>query len=738
MLYDENTNYMNNKVFRSVHRIDYWSGYYSNKGQHKALIKSAFHKWMVTQNLYELASLTRCTDVASLDSDPASQLFYKNVCSPIARSKYEQKMLRLSHTIPVGAHHDSITGTSKEIVHSEEKAKFVAAVTELDGLLNNLFVDYFNLKVIPGTRPSSDALTEQLNFFQLKGVKGISQQIIYNGALRARSALPRFYLPKPPAGQSITVRFNNEPVASTLQRNFQCDYLLVHEDEKQVSLVVELPEVKPMSMNLLTVELRNETEAAGQEKVSSYSDVQQLSAAASKVLENEELRVELDEQGGSYLPSQIYFKELDVAVDVETQFVRYPATVTDSGAYIFAPRSRAVPLHLDVIDAKLLNTERGGEGDHYVQKKLVIFFRSHYLHQCFSLMTVTLNQNSNKGQLTVEYKGNILQNDELYLRMKLRPRLAAGAKMAGSQFYVHDSVANVRRDLYEKRYVMSRDVGSKYYPMVEGASYRYQVNDPKEGEQDYILAFFTGTRSNGVGYVEDGVIDLGVGRNLNNDDFKGLPDGTLDNSIQELSFSISLFKAKDIMGFGSGAEATKARKEYELYHLDKSSPVFALGLTNYLVDIEMGEYDAFGPRKPLGAPLKTDVSFFHDPEDEHQGDGRQAKAPAEIIEIQQDGGRGGRYVATYLSKNGERLQAIGHSEDAKFDIQELERDTYTGSERPQSDHGDVELQAHLSRDYSYRTLEGELFHEYASDSGRTKKQRTAIEVRKAVISRRRQ
>lgn len=408
MLYDENTNYMNNKAFRSVHRIDYWSGYYSNKGQHKALIKSAFHKWMVTQNLYELASLSRCTDISAQDSEPASQQFYKNVCSPAARSKYEQKMLRLSHTIPVGAHHDSITGTSKELVHSEEKAKFVAAVAELEGLLNNLFIDYFNLKVIPATRPSAEAVAEQLKFFEMRGVKGISQQIIYNGALRTRSALPRFYLPKPPPGQSITVRFNNEPVASTLQRNFQCDFLLVHEDEKQVSLVVELPEIRPMSMNLLTVELRNETEAADQEHASSYSEVKQLSAAASKVLENDELRVELDEKEGSFLPSEIYFKQLDVVLDVETQFVRYPATVTDSGAYIFAPRSRAVPLHLDVIDAKLLNTERGGEGDQYVQKKLVIFFRSHYLHQCFSLMTVTLNQNSNKGQLTVEYKGNIL------------------------------------------------------------------------------------------------------------------------------------------------------------------------------------------------------------------------------------------------------------------------------------------------------------------------------------------
>ena len=92
MLYDENSNLMNHKTYRTVHRIDYWSGYYSNKGQHKALIKSAFHKWMVAQNFYELATLTRCSDSTSEDSDPASAVFYENVCSSTARSKYEQKM----------------------------------------------------------------------------------------------------------------------------------------------------------------------------------------------------------------------------------------------------------------------------------------------------------------------------------------------------------------------------------------------------------------------------------------------------------------------------------------------------------------------------------------------------------------------------------------------------------------------------------------------------------------------
>lgn len=245
-------------------------------------------------------------------------------------------------------------------------------------------------------------------------------------------------------------------------------------------------------------------------------------------------------------------------------------------------------------------------------------------------MTISLNQFSSVGQLNFDYKGNVLLNDEVYLRMKVKPRVnARGAKYLGSQFYVHDSMAHVRRDLNEKRYLMSRDVGSKYYPMVEGASYRFQIKDPKEGEQDYILAFSTGTRSNGVGYVEDGMIDFGIGRNVNNDDFKGLPDGTLDSSIQELTFSVSLYKTKDIMGLNQYFDGSLARKNYEINHLDKSSPIISVSISNYLVDVETGSFESYGPMTDIGHPLKCNVSFF-----KQSPAGKDA--PAEIIEIKQE------------------------------------------------------------------------------------------------------
>jgi len=73
------------------------------------------------------------------------------------------------------------------------------------------------------------------------------------------------------------------------------------------------------------------------------------------------------------------------------QFIRYPTAVSDSGAYIFAPRTTAVNIDLEIIDAKVVNHDRQDPNDQYIQQKLLIFYKSQYLNQCFSLMTISIN-----------------------------------------------------------------------------------------------------------------------------------------------------------------------------------------------------------------------------------------------------------------------------------------------------------------------------------------------------------
>lgn len=46
--------------------------------------------------------------------------------------------------------------------------------------------------------------------------------------------------------------------------------------------------------------------------------------------------------------------------------------------------------------------------------------------------------------------------------------------------------------------------------------------------------------------MKNGQIEFGIGRSVYNDDNKGLPDGTNDSDLYELSFSFGLFETKDI------------------------------------------------------------------------------------------------------------------------------------------------------------------------------------------------
>ena len=62
--YDENTRHLDSERFKSMHRIDYWTGYHSNRGAHKALIKRNFNWLEVTKNFINLFETKQCSGTA--------------------------------------------------------------------------------------------------------------------------------------------------------------------------------------------------------------------------------------------------------------------------------------------------------------------------------------------------------------------------------------------------------------------------------------------------------------------------------------------------------------------------------------------------------------------------------------------------------------------------------------------------------------------------------------------------
>ena len=63
--YHENTRHLDSERFKSMHRIDYWTGYHGNRGAHKALIKRAFNWLELTNNFVYLFEIKKCGAVAA-------------------------------------------------------------------------------------------------------------------------------------------------------------------------------------------------------------------------------------------------------------------------------------------------------------------------------------------------------------------------------------------------------------------------------------------------------------------------------------------------------------------------------------------------------------------------------------------------------------------------------------------------------------------------------------------------
>ena len=92
----------------------------------------------------------------------------------------------------------------------------------------------------------------------------------------------------------------------------------------------------------------------------------------------------------TYLPNNIEFKKLNQSINMKIEIVRYPTQSSDSGAYIFGPRYKAVPLNLQIIDAKILDEE-----DKFLSK-IIIFYKSQYSKNCIAIITITLYNIGNK------------------------------------------------------------------------------------------------------------------------------------------------------------------------------------------------------------------------------------------------------------------------------------------------------------------------------------------------------
>jgi hypothetical protein len=126
----------------------------------------------------------------------------------------------------------------------------------------------------------------------------------------------------------------------------------------------------------------------------------------------------------------------------------------------------------------------------------------------------------------------------------------------------------------------SRDIGSKYWPMVGGAAYRF-----KDGN---LFTILSGDRSNGVGHSNDNQIDIGLGRIVYYDDNKGLPTGAENDALFELSFSLGLFHESELDS-----------KDFIESYDDRMNPPISLSSEDTLMHFDKNVNISFGGSNDL-------------------------------------------------------------------------------------------------------------------------------------------
>ena len=137
--------------------------------------------------------------------------------------------------------------------------------------------------------------------------------------------------------------FNGQVMNSYLANPLSITALDVVELKLKPTLHIEIPNVEPLSVNLINIEKINDEEMKDEYSKESKSE----KIVEPKVLQNEDLTVSFDKY---YLPNKLHFKKLGQTIDLKMSIVRYPTSLSESGAYIMAPRRQAVPIKLQIID----------------------------------------------------------------------------------------------------------------------------------------------------------------------------------------------------------------------------------------------------------------------------------------------------------------------------------------------------------------------------------------------------
>eukprot|EP00347_Sterkiella_histriomuscorum_P022331 403330858 len=517
--------------FNGRQRIDYWTGYYSNRPVLKQTIYQAFNSFFHAQNFMNLgqliidsqtqkshSTLTQEQQIFNeLSNNSITQgnfTFSQSTAQPFSRKQLSRYLADLQQVIAIGTHHDTIPSTSKDFVHASELTKFNQVIEGSGVLLQKQF-----LYLMGAEERLEDESLQHIDPKTFKPLKTIKQYIEFNNEPFKRIKVAKYTV----SSKYVIVKYGNQLLKSETTNTFICSDQIgqIEENSFAAHFIIEVPS---LSANIVEILEFNNHELCLQESkqyCSTYISPTPVKKDQQAFLRNDKVDLKFNIKNRMLESMKLFSENLSILVDQE--IVRYSGVESESGAYIFAPAQDYVKLKLSPLDTfKVVGS---------IQQSLITFYKTAYKPQCFAVQTINLDQvGDNQDNPQVKFKSFTLENDDIFMKIK--------TNLTNTELFRSNSLYHQKSEL-TKRLLSPRDLGSQFFPSVQISSLVYNNSQS-------LLSFFTGERPTGIASHQEGEIMFGIGRNNNYNDDKGLPDGVKEDKHIHLQFSFGKFSIQDI------------------------------------------------------------------------------------------------------------------------------------------------------------------------------------------------
>ncbi|KAL7032261.1 hypothetical protein ACKWTF_007270 [Chironomus riparius] len=480
----------------------YWTGYYTTRPFYKLLSRNLEHNLRSAEILYSIAYNKARQSKSSFNDSKRMEKGY-------------QLIIEARRNLGLFQHHDSITGTSKDLVMRDHLTRLQTSINNsiniqqqmIEFLLQRSHEKERNFIFYEFETDLDTKMPEKKIIHLLKENKE-QKIILLNSLASKRVDVISIYV------SEVKVRVIDENGRSLpFQINPVIQYGRIV-DIKELLIRVDLP---AFSLTVLKVVLdKNGDKDKIAEIITDFEEEEPL-------IENSKMRLIFNDTSGFL--RHIYVKSLDKMLKTEIVFGAYNSAYTQSGAYLFKPESEDKTFFEDFSQIRIVVTKGKIASDITV------------VHSDLLTQTIRIYNTGTYLDETISIKNEIDfgsedKNRDKEIFMKIKTSIG-NSKNGEPEFFTDQNGFQWQ----PRRKVSKLGVEGNYYPITTSMFI----------QDDFKRLTLMTTHAQGATSFQKGELEVMLDRRTTNDDYRGLGEGILDSVKMQHKFILilELFDAVD-------------------------------------------------------------------------------------------------------------------------------------------------------------------------------------------------